>query len=340
MKNISTIMLLYTIFSSQYLLTVAIDQVSKLENLNVLTLKPRGLSFANSKQDILTVDQVCTAIHKGQNAKNNDKYVKLEYYAPPLFELSTQIPSDYKGTIYINVSGYAGMLGNARYKYAGSGAYTTFNYLKAKLMPPNAICISFDGRVSDRAYFNFGQELDQDCLNTVYEETIQKNPHATIVLSGSCKGATTILNYLTNPNNMGKDNNFSHIKAVFLESPSISLERVTNQVANKYLYGFCRPLYHLFRLTFPNYKWNEKNMLDWATNLPSHIPILIGYLRQDKVANYEDILKIAQRFKQAGKNVEVFESQHQLLKHGHLSKDENFQKAVQNFLARSLNHAT
>lgn len=150
MKKISKTMLLCTIFLGQYIYTIALDSVSKFENLNALTVKPiTPLSFPKSKQNILTVDQVCTAIHKGQNVKNNDKYVKLEYHAPPLFELSTQIPSDYKGIICINVSGYAGMLGNARYKYAGSGAYTTFNYLKTGLMPTNALYISFDGRVSD-----------------------------------------------------------------------------------------------------------------------------------------------------------------------------------------------
>lgn len=308
---------------------VAMEHVSKLENLNVLSIRPAMNCIEHRRR---TIDEVCIAIQNGHNAQNNNTYVVMEQGAAKkiqLLQLSTELPSDYPGTIALYVSGYAGMSGNARYKYAGNGAYSTFNYLKAGLIPLHAVCISFDGHVNDRVHFNFGQELDQDCLNTMYEAIVKRNCKARIVLVGACKGATTILNYLTNPKN--KDKDFSRIKAVLLESPSISFEQVTSQVANKYLYGYGRPLSYLFQFVFPNYTWNQPTMLDSAANFPRHIQALIGCLRQDKIANYEDVLAIVRCFKDAGKNVEVFESQNRELPHGHLSKAEDFQKKLRSY---------
>ncbi len=315
--------------------TVPKNLVPKLENLNELTMSPIS---SCPKNKLRTIDEVCTAIRDGKNKINNKKCVEIKL--PPedkiFYKLSIKIPSRDNGIISITVPSYAGLSGNARYKYAGSGAYTTFKYIQAGLYAPNSSLISFDGQLSYRAYFNYGQQLDQACLNTIYEQTIKNNPKAKIVLYGSCKGASTILNYLTNPEY--QKNKFENIKAVILESPSISLESITKHIAKNHLPKSLQPvLPHLFGAFFPNYKWGAPTMIDYASNLPNHIPILIGYLQQDKTANYRDVLKIYEVFEKAGKNkIQLFKSSNTLLKHGHLSKANDFQQRVQEFLKQNV----
>ncbi len=320
----------------QHISPIAKKDVATLENLNILTIRPVSECPEPQKR---TIDEVSSSIKEGENATNNNKCVTIYEMSEKeqSFDLSTTLPSDYNGTIAIYVSGYAGLSGNARYKYAGSGAYGTFNYLKADLMSKDWIYISFDGLTNYRSYFNFGQQLDQDCLNTVYEATIQKNPRAKIVLFGSCKGSTTILNYLTNPNNKYKKFD-EHIKAVLLESPSISLDSIVLHIARNHVpkpLQFILP--YLFAATFPSYQWKQKTMIDYTANLPNNIPILIGYLQQDKTANYQDILKIVDSFLKAGKNnVHVFKSNNTELLHGHLSKANDFQEKARKFFAESV----
>lgn len=288
--------------------------------LNILTFQPT--SAPQSKER--SIHEICSAIQKGEQSKNDNTHITINKKA---FDLSCNVPSNYTGTIFIYVSGYSGMSGNARYKYAGAGAYAVYTYLQQGLLQ-NGPCISFDGQVNYRKSFNFGQHHDQQCLHEVYQETIRCNPGAQIVLVGSCKGATTILNYLTNLNN--NKINFRPIRAVILESPSISLEKLTQQVAENHVPRALQWLLpYCFKAFFPNYKWNQPTIIENASRFPAHIPVLIGCLPHDKVASYNGIREIAGKLE---RNCRLYVCDNVAIKHGHLAKVKEYKEVIDKFL--------
>lgn len=309
--------------ASYYYLRTPLTIDTQLDHLNVLTFTPK-----NSTDQITqtkSIHEICTNIQQDNGSLNEGVGIQI---GDTEYTLSCDVPTGVTGNITINVSGYAGMSGNARYKYAGAGAYGTAKYIQNGLIQQGT-CIAFDGQVNDRRSFNFGQQLDQQCLDTVIRAVIARNPEAKITLVGSCKGGTTILNYVADLNN--KDV-VGSIKAVLLESPSSSLEALSDQVAQNYLPTPLQSvLPQLFALVFPNYIWNQPTILDNANNFPDHLSGLIGCLPHDKVASHQDIRMIFDSLKQHGKRVELFTCHDEKFKHGHLSEDPQFQEKVKHF---------
>lgn len=310
--------------TSYYHLRTPLHVKTDLAHLNMLTFNPHNAT--DHVAPIKDVHEICTNIQQGNGTLNEGAGIQI---GDTEYTLSCNLPKCVKDTITINVSGYAGMSGNARYKYAGAGAYSTAKYIKNGLIAHDEPCISFDGQVNDRRSFNFGQYFDQKCLDTVVRAVMARNPEANIILVGSCKGGTTILNYLVDQNN--KDI-VSTIKAVILESPSSSLEALTDNVAKNYL---PTPLHNvlpkLFALVFPNYVWGQPTILDNANNFPDHITVLIGRIAHDKVASPQDTGNIATALQQYKKQMTLFTCKDTNFKHGHLSEDPAFQEAVQRF---------
>lgn len=294
-----------------------------LKNLNILTFTPT----VHPHGVMRSIDTVCTAIQRGQGNKNDTTHTVLD---TKILNLSCAIPSGYKNkTIFIYVSGYAGPFSTARYKYAGSGAYSAYMCFEQGIMH-DAPCISFDAPVNYPSSFNLGQKLDQDCLDAVYQETVRLNPEAHIVLVGLCRGATTILNYLTNPSNK---RNFEPIKAVILESPILSLEALINQVTQTQVpkdLGLVLP--YLLQATLPNYEWNQPTIIQHASAFPDHIPILMSGLVHDTIASYQDICAIIQSLKDAQKNIDFFACDAPEIKHANLVIVKDYQEKVHTFL--------
>jgi len=94
--------------------------------------------------------------------------------------VSPGVPPEGTETVIINVPPYTGSYTSAPYKYHGANAYITHYGLINRMI--HAPCVTFDAPVNYRQTFNFGQELDQKCLNKVCKEAVRNNPNALIVL--------------------------------------------------------------------------------------------------------------------------------------------------------------
>jgi len=188
-------------------------------------------------------------------------------------------------------------------------------------------CVTFNYN-DDRRVFNFGQTADLACLKTAYN--LVKNQD--IVLIGTCRGATTTLNLLSQLDK--KD--FTHIKAIILESPGISLQNLTKQVAHSYIGWMPKSptiLHSFFRFWFPNYDPAYPSFLEKLSNIPQETPILIGHLEGDKVISHTDIMAITQRLRKTGHtNVYVTTVQDNTITHARLSRIPAFQQVVNAFL--------
>lgn len=299
---------------------------SNLEILNPLVFQPTDNPQGKSR----TIVKACKNIEMGCYKKNDQSHININNRP---YNFSCKIPTGITGTICIFVSGYSGKFSGSLFKYKGSGAYAVFRHLRKGFMT-DATWISFDGPVSYRKTFNFGQELDQSCLHEIYTQTVQSNPEAKIVLVGLCKGATTILNYLNNPAYTGS---FGNVKAAILESPLISFETCTKKIAHtKVPKPLGRLLPGFFKVAFPNYVWNQSTIYDDASNFPTHIRTLIGCSHHDPVAPYEDAHKIAASLQQYNVPVELFEHHDKSIKHGHLAKVPLYRQGVEQFLTHDV----
>jgi len=297
-----------------------------LDNLNIVTFTP---DVEKSSPKTSSIDEICKSI---QNGTFSDTSMELTELPNNKIAVSAGVPSGNAKTIIINVSGFAGSSGNARYKYVGAGAYATCNNLKNGII--HAPCVSFDGTTNFRRSFNFAQTMDQECLDVVYQQVLKMNPEASIVMIGSCKGATTILNYLVAYHQNPKLNN---LKAIILESPSVCLEDLTDQVAKNHVPSMLQwSLPYIFKAWFPAYVWNQKTILTIPSeNIPTDIPIFIGSLEHDKVANPKNAEDIANKLAEVCKNVYLFKSTNRALTHGKIGQDKRYQQAVNAFLKKN-----
>ncbi len=297
-----------------------------LDNLNVFTITPVEKDAA--REELQPLD-VCRAIKEGRRQELDQKYVAI---GEKQYQLSCEIPSN-TSAIVVHSPGYDGYLGSAPIKFAWAGK-EAINLLKNNIIPDNTPVVCFEGPVNYPSTFSFGGAFDQKCLDFVYNRVKENNPKASIILSGDCKGATGVLNYLINPQ-YKNDDKLKPVKAVFLESPSSSLAPFAENVANNHVPSGLRwtiPL--IFKGAFHNCKWNEPTILDKTADIPDHIKLHIGYLCGDKAANPRDTAAIVQALQNAHKEVESFEDTNLSLGHGHLGQSTGYQQSVRAFLDR------
>lgn len=293
------------------------------DKLNLFTISPTD----ETPSDRITPLEVCQTIKNGNRLNLEGKYVEINNKP---YRLSCHIPTNSQ-SILIHNPGYDGYAGSAPIKFAWAGKEAT-NLLKNNLIPSNTTVVCFEGPVNYPSTFSFGGEFDQKCLNFVYQETKKNNPEGSIIISGDCKGATGVLNYLTN-SEYNKNNDFDPIKAIILESPSSSIAPFAENVAENHVPAGLRwTIPVIFKAAFYNCKWDKPTILDQADRMPDHIKVHIGYLKGDKAANPRDAAAIANALKNANKTVETFEHTDTSLGHGHLGESTGYQESVRKFL--------
>ena len=91
----------------------------------------------------------------------------------------------------------------------------------------------------------------------------------------------------------------------------------------------------LFRASLPAYVWGEKTLLDVEnSNIPTDTAFFLGSIKHDDTVNPESVRKIAIKLAQASNNVHLFESDNKEIEHIKLSKDINYQQAVNAFFEK------
>jgi hypothetical protein len=190
-------------------------------------------------------------------------------------------------------------------------------------------CVTFDFNDTRRS-FNFGQQGDLTRLSLIYEELAQAHE---LVLFGSCRGGTTVLNLLSNPDTPYK----SSIKALVLESPSLSLAKLSEQVGKNYLGWMPRSgslIHTFFKTWFPSYDAHFPSCLNQLTNIPHDLPILIGHVENDKVIAWSEIRDLVKGLIETGHNhVYLSRIVDPAIAHARLNSNEQFRRVLNAFLA-------
>jgi hypothetical protein len=198
-------------------------------------------------------------------------------------------------------------------------------YLKRNIFHGPSITFVYK---DNRQSFNFGQELDQQALDTLYHETGNRD----LILYGLCRGTTTILKWLEHFQN----NNT--IKALILESPALSLKNICKGISQRYTHctlpECCINLF--FTRFFPNYKPDEGALLESLStiNLSQDVPIFIGHIQGDHITTDEQVALLVKTLHATRKNPLYFFICTEPLDHGTLSRSSAYQQAINAFLKK------
>lgn len=190
----------------------------------------------------------------------------------------------------------------------------------------SAPVITFD-YPDDREFFNFGQKLDQKCLDYVYRSVLEQCPKAKIVLFGSCRGAKCVLEYATK-----KPKNLS---AIIVESPFISAKEMTLQIGMKYapiIPGAAKLTYGIFKLYFPNFKDSRENLRTRLHRIPN-VPIFIAHRTNDTLVSNRQVHDLVKLLKKSDhKELYLFTTPDESDNHARLMHLDPAQQAVNAFL--------
>lgn len=191
-------------------------------------------------------------------------------------------------------------------------------------------CVTFEFDDSRRS-FNFAQKGDITRLSLIYKELAATH---SIILFGSCRGGTTMLNVLSNPATPYKDS----IKALILESPALSLQKLAQRVGETHLTTIpcAGSLIHtFFRTWFPSYDAQFPSCLSGLEHIPLNLPILIGHVENDKVIAWSDIQELVTGLVATGHtDVYLARINDPSISHARLSSNEDFKNILNAFLAK------
>ncbi len=192
----------------------------------------------------------------------------------------------------------------------------------------NAPCITFD-YLDDRAYFNFGQDLDVACLQTVWDAIIAVHPEVRIVGVGDCRGAKALLSFATrNPKNLA---------ALILISPFVTTQDMIQQLAKHYLTWIPKSdllLHTFFKMYFPSYDSLQDTLLNHVYRIDTTVPIFIGQRKNDYLASDRSIHMLVEQLRMAGNdNVHLCMVSDNKATHSRIAPIAKLQQEVNQFLA-------
>jgi fermentation-respiration switch protein FrsA (DUF1100 family) len=232
----------------------------------------------------------------------------IQHNVPALFIVSC----GYKG--YDNIANRGGIL-------------TAYKSVRDMII--TSPCIIFD-YPDGRKYSNFGQSLDEKCLELIYTKTREYNPTTDIVLIGECRGTQTILKLASRK--------LPNIKALILESPMISVKGVTEHLANNYVrwlpYGH-KIAYRILTWIYPNYKEHEDDITTYLPQIPAELPILLIHTKNDKFVATSKVNKLIVDLHTSGhENVYYLLIEDEQAKHAALTYNSQFQYITHAFLKK------
>lgn len=295
-----------------------------LHTLNTLTI--RQAPCTQPKYTLVTLDHLVRYINS-----NNEVPFRAH------LEINDQLFTVYRGvritphdtTVFIFSRGYAktNIPGtNDNFIQRGACAVAAYIQLRDHIVT-NAPIISFDYDDSKDG-FSFGQTNEINALNFVYDAILEKNPTASIVVIGDCRGGKVALELaIKNPKNL---------KALILMAPFISARDLTNMIADHYIayLPLSRTLLHqFFKFYFPQYNEQEDTLAKRLQYVPAHLPIFIAHREQDTLVSMQTIKRLTRALKKTGnKNVRLLIIQDTTYLHSMLTGNHTVQYGINTFL--------
>lgn len=293
-----------------------------LDNVKLLTFTPHDQESSTHEYK---AHDLCYALENNQFSTGH-----IQLSDTTKIEVTESIPSE-QDEIVIYVPSYNGFSNAGRHRYSGAAAYETYCYYKNNLI--HVPCVTFCAPTHYRKTFNMGQAQDQKYLDLVIQAVKKKNPKASITLMGVCHGATALLNYMSNPDYA---ESMKDIKAVVMESPSLSLDALVEHTARKQVpWGLRWIVPRLFKFLLTGYTWSAQTLLHTEkVSLPQNLAIFMGYLQHDDTVNPDHNKQMIKKLQSVCQHVSFYASKDTKCTHGKLGMDSAYQAAVNLFFKK------
>ena len=319
MKNIFLYILKVILISQSYFYMHCTVKQNDLSSLNIFTLLPH----AQIKTDFKFL-----SIYETIDRVKDNKKTPNEFYIPIYNEKKESIegvlhikkdvslPSNVK-QVSICCPGYSrGKIPFLPRKYPstryGGGLLYTYAMLHDTFLHgPIVTCDS----ISQRKYFNLGQELDQKCLQSIHQQIISQVPNARIVLFGTSLGSFNVLKFAqTNPKN---------VDTLVLHSPVFSAKRILRQLCQSFVTKYSSTFipniaYKLFPYWFPNFDPKQDTLEKELENIRGY-NIFIAHYEYDEFVSNEDVNLLISKLK-IHNNVHFISTSDAKVRHSHFSK--------------------
>ncbi len=302
-------------------LICASETLSRLEKINAVTIRPssetKKHTNSNTINDLVKYINVFDTVPKHTYLQINDKVHKI-------YKGVRVSPED--TFVYIFSRGYALFntpTKNEIFVQRGACAAGAYRQLRDNIII-NGPVISFDFD-DDTDGFTFGQTRAINMLKAIYNEILNQNPNAQIVLVGDCRGAKVALEWATRrPRNLN---------SLVLLSPFVSAREISDHMGKNYLPSILRPLlYPFFKALLKKYDEKKDDLYDRLSAIDPNIPVFIAHRMNDAVISLETVESLRQHLKDAGnEKVDMIKVYDTTCKHSRLNGNKDVQKAVNKF---------
>lgn len=295
-----------------------------------MVLKPDNLDY------LYSVDEVIKKVNRGESV--SEGYIALENNRANVIEFKMGIVLDPTAEyVFISSRGFAntdtfGKNDNFLKKGAAfKAAYWLFRDYVVNHYP----CITFD-YPEESAYLNLGQDIDQACLQLVYDEVRAQAPNAKIILIGDCRGAKVALSVAAKkPENLA---------AMILLSPFASVKELFDQIGKSFVWFIPKfgPLFHYLGHKYLHYVHNNchydprrENVYKEMLNIDATLPIFIAHRVGDKLISDQHITRLVNTLRSTGNNdVHYVEITDNYAIHSKVTPNRYLQQMVNRFLKR------
>lgn len=305
------------------------------KNLNIHVFEPAQLITRDHNiATAMDFDQLVTSIHRGKKLEETDLIVTNRYKKKhKMVNVRRDLNQlEHHDILFIASRGYAKSniptLGDYLELTRDAGAMIEGHMLIKDNLVHNAPCITFD-YPDDPLYFNFGQNLDVSCLQTVWNHVTNKKNNSAIVAIGDCRGGKALLSFATTRP--------SQLKAMILMSPFVSDKDLINQIAKnhiKWLPWSDRILFNFFRFYFPSFDPNQDNLMEKIHKIDPSLPIFIGHRKNDFLVSDTVMKKLLEILRKTGnKDLYLLIVSDNNATHSRISPIPDLQYAANAFLA-------
>ncbi len=194
-----------------------------------------------------------------------------------------------------------------------------------QVIPTNCPVIGFDFDDQYRK-FSFGQDKDIELLKQIYENVLQQNPSAQIIIIGNCNGAKVAMELAAQKP--------KQLKALILLTPFISARALFKRMTQYYVLGapFSARLAQSLFSHFTAYNPKKDNLINRLDQIDRRVPIFIGQRMYDSLVPDEEVEELAELFKKQGNPLDGLIVYDPSKSHNNLISNETIQYRINRFL--------
>ena len=326
MKTRNYVSFVYALLSLFLIVPTLKGAIAKpsLENLYAMHLWPtKEVTFKTSM--ITTIPDLFEKIKQKKTVPAQGNLTVPKNTQNPLWGFKKGLPEKLSTPIFIHSAPRADFLGRLWSGRAGQSLRCTHPWVKNSII--NAPFVAFDYFYGPHG-FDFGQGVNIDCLDFICTQLKTKNPHAPLVIAGTCIGAKITLEYAAKHDTKA-------IRALILETPFIDAKKFLHNIDMEHGSWLPFNVQSILKWYFSDSKEPLRKPHADISKIRSDMPIFIAHLDNDAFYKNKEMKELIDQLRKNGNdNVYLLVIKDSTFAHGHVNSHKTFAQASSAFLAQ------